>query len=87
MKKKYSKPDILFENFSLSTSVAANCSIKDQNGATLVGPGAIEVLVAGMQKFVIFQNDTQGCSWYEEDGEWNGFCYHNPGEFNMLFVS
>lgn len=87
MKKTYSKPDIVFEDFSLSTSVASNCSIKAPANAPSVGNGAIQITVAGMMTFNIFVNETQGCNWFEEDGEWDGFCYHNPGEFNMLFIS
>lgn len=85
MRKTYSKPDIVFESFSLSTSVALNCETKAPEGEQ-VGHGAVRFYL-GMVPLVVFQNSAQGCIKYEDDGEWNTFCYHNPGEFNSLFVS
>ena len=84
MKKAYSKPEIIFENFSLSTNIAGNCeeiftftretcSIPDENGL-------------GMDLF----NTVAGSSCNIQVGDdtlYNGFCYHVPTENNNLFTS
>lgn len=82
MKKTYSKPDILFEDFSLSVSIAANCEeetnfAKDQCGYRFA-PG-----------MVIFLEGVTGCTTKIEDGSdsYNGICYHNPSDINNLFNS
>ena len=80
MKKTYSKPDIVFESFSLSTSVASNCLIYAPSQ-----PSGIGAIQAGM--FTVFQNSTQGCIVQVTTGVWEGFCYHNPSDFNNLFNS
>jgi hypothetical protein len=82
MKKRYSKPDLVFENFSLSTSIAAPCALRVPDGVERVGQGGI---AAGM--FAVFQNSTQGCNLIVKSGVWDGYCYHNPVEFNNIFVS
>lgn len=80
MKKTYSKPNIVFESFSLCTSIAVGCLI--------VAPGE-KVGTGGVQAgpFVVFQNETQGCVMLIENGYLNGFCYHNPADYNNLYYS
>ena len=84
MKKVYSKPEIVFENFSLTTNIAGDCEeiygffargtcgIPDSNGL-------------GMN---IFNEGTGNCVIQGSDDElYNGFCYHIPTETNNLFNS
>ena len=82
MKKKYEKPMILVENFSLSTTVAGGCEVKTdtQNSGNCgldFGDGTI------------FLTDVAGCMVQVEvdDAGNNGMCYHVPIETNNLFNS
>ena len=80
MKKNYSKPDIIFDSFTLSTNVAADCEFKTPL------PKADE---CGMPYFnyVVFMNEMQGCRKIEPSGVFNTICYHQPSETNNLFNS
>lgn len=86
MKKTYSKPSILIENFTLSTNIAGNCEkpyglheqfacgVPDDNGC-----GEI-----------IFSLDVGSNCTVEGIGDkhiYDGFCYHVPSETNQLFAS
>lgn len=86
MKKAYVKPEIFFEDFSLSSSIAANCEYKvgspTEGVCALVGSGNIRV-------FDIAADGTQ-CEYApglfdQPDDMWDGFCYHVPtSEANMF---
>lgn len=85
MKRKYEKPMVLFEDFSMSTNIAGDCkrivtsSVEnDCVDETLVIPGPFPQ--------VIFLSTVEGCVFDVEDG-YNGFCYHNPTDSNNLFNS
>ena len=86
MKKAYSKPEIVFENFSLTTSIAGNCehiytfardicSIPDENG---LGMNIFSTGVAGTTCVIDGSPDSK---------TYDGFCYHIPTETNNLFTS
>lgn len=82
MKKVYSKPDILFEDFSLSTNIAAGCEeIPLQN--------INECGFKWSKGVYIFTDSVSGCSHkvVDGDGEYNGLCYHNPSSTNNVFYS
>lgn len=82
MKKKYSKPEILFENFSLSVNIAGNCGHDTslQNEAMSCG------LEYGGD--VIFLVDMNGCKdQFDTDDGSSGICYHNPTDTTRLFNS
>lgn len=82
MKKAYSKPDILFENFSLTTSIAGPC----ERNTHLPSQGA-----CGYQwgAYVVFGTGMSGCSLQQSLNQVSpdGFCYHNPTDSNNLFNS
>lgn len=84
MKKKYSKPDIAFESFSLSTSIAGNCEVKtDTKGGGECGypmDGLGILFVVGMNVCNVPITDEQSLNY-------NGFCYHVPMENSSLFNS
>ena len=82
MKKSYSKPDIAFENFSLSTSIAGAC----ERNTHLPSEGACGYEWGG---YVIFVTGMQGCDLEQPLGQPSpdGFCYHNPTDSNNLFNS
>lgn len=83
MKREYTKPIIVFENFSMSTNIAAGCEhITNNHVENVCGyldqrdPTKIRVFMVGIQ----------GCVRTEPDG-YNGVCYHNPSETYNLFNS
>ena len=87
MKKVYSKPEIMFEDFTLSTSIAGGCEHQDvtpttsQTGCGLnFGPDVI--FVAGVC------STAEGVEPYgPDDGVYNGICYHVPGSYGNIFAS
>lgn len=88
MKKSYSKPDIYYEGFSLSTNIAAGCEEKPTNSTQTCG-------VKNGHSF-IFTSATYGCTSVIGDGsltgnlvdsENNGLCYHNPSADYNVFLS
>lgn len=82
MKKAYSKPEIVFENFSLSTNIAAGCEQKNelQSGGTCGHKWG---------KSTIFTEEVTGCKKKVTDGsgDYNGLCYHVPNESYNVFNS
>lgn len=82
MKKTYSKPDVIFDSFSLSTNVAADCAFKTPL------PKADECgLPTGFLNEIIFITEMQGCTRTQGNGQWDTICYHQPTEENNLFNS
>lgn len=83
MKKTYSKPQIMFESFSLSTSIAGDCGVKTD--APAAGTCGMEYGDMG----TIFLTDVAGCSivFGIDDGFFNGICYHVPVQNLNLFNS
>lgn len=82
MKKSYSQPNILFEAFSLCSSVAAGCAKKittQYNGDCAVPYGDKNV----------FTSDVNACEVKVADGSpmFNGLCYHVPIDMNTIFNS
>lgn len=78
MKKQYVKPELYFENFELSTSIAAcenNPGTHAQNVCGITIPG-----VEGK----VFSEDITGCERTGTDGP-NSICYHNTN--GGLFAS
>lgn len=87
MKKAYMKPEILFEDFSLSQSIAAGCEEKtntpsqEQCGFEF-GPYVVFLDTPDSKCTGDGRVDNMG-----GDGEWNGICYHvfaNDGERNLF---
>ncbi len=79
MKKTYVKPQVNFEDFELSASIALNCK-------TQVGPtqGTCAWIVYGRSVFV---KGIEACTTVTQDGDWDGLCYHVPTADNKLFNS
>ena len=85
MKREYTKPDILFESFSLSTNIAGDCEKKtgtpSQGNCPAYLPG---VTVA------VFNDSIRGCIAKPpktDSDEYNGVCYHVPNVDNNLLNS
>ena len=83
MKRVYLKPDIIFESFSLSESLATNCEV------IVDGPssGKCGYAYEGGNGATVFIDSTTGCTVPTPDQVENGFCYHVPIESNSLFNS
>ena len=82
MKKAYSKPEIGFESFALSESIAAGCEERPINFQETCG--------VKYGKQIIFTEEIKDCSRKVMDGqqgEFNGLCYHNPSAAYNVFMS
>lgn len=88
MKKEYSKPDVFFEDFSLSTSIAAGC---EETPDPFVGSGTVTCGVKWAAGIYVFTNAIYGCNRIMIDGQVdegnNGLCYHNPSNNYNVFNS
>ena len=88
MKKAYVKPEIVFESFLLSTSIAGNCESIVGNPSKNVCGIPDENDIPGMNLFI---GTVNGCDIKVAEDEYtdgnNTFCYHNPTEYNNLFNS
>lgn len=87
MKKAYMKPEIMFEDFTLSTNIAGTCEV-DTNiqGMASTSCGldfsGLMVFLDGMGGCTDIKVDNVG-----GDGEFNGICYHVPSGDKNLFNS
>ena len=82
MKKVYMKPEVVFEDFSLSTNIASGCEIKTNTpsqGTCAYGEDT-DFGVA------IFLDSVAACTYHQAEGEFNKICYHTF-ENNNLFNS
>ena len=90
MKKTYTKPDIMFEDFSLSTNISAGCEVR----ANAVEGACGYTIQPWPGKYsVLFIEGNTGCTTkvpasQEYTSNTNDtFCYHNPSEAHNLFSS
>ncbi len=82
MKKPYIKPQIAFESFQLSTSIAASCALLGTNSAQYVCP--VEDPDSG---FMLFAEDiTSPCDTAPMGGN-DSICYDVPLENWNVFSS
>lgn len=74
MKKKYKKPQILFESMRLSTAIAGTC----------------EYILLPDGTFVPEDNKDEGWSFIAEDtcsgGSFEEFCYHYPNDVDVVLL-
>lgn len=81
MKKMYYKPEILFENFVMSTNIAGDCG-------TLINNASYETCAYITRSgHHVFTSNYGVCTTTEDDGDYNGICYHVPVEAEALFNS
>lgn len=88
MKKKYAKPEIIIESFSLCTNIAAGCE------HTNVTPSyAVQGCGYKLGRFdteIVFAQE-MGCNRHElvdDEGYYNNtVCYHVPAQDSNLFTS
>ena len=77
MKKNYNKPQIFYENFGISSSIAACATgvaaTEDTCGYTVAGR-------------TLFTANNTGCEYVTQDGEF-GVCFYIPSSETNLFAS
>lgn len=81
MKKAYSKPEIFFEDFTLTTNIAGTCEHKTNTPSSWqcgVESSGIKVFLEGMTGCEFAVGAAGG------DGEFNGICYHVPYGENLF---
>ena len=78
MKKTYSKPDIVFEDFSLSTNIAAGCDYVPTNQSEGCG-------VQWGHNWIFTSELSCSTPITEGDPDYNGICYHNPTDNNVFY--
>lgn len=83
MRKTYSKPEIMFEDFTLCTSIASGCEIIIPTPIS----GTCGYAYEGGNGDTLFTTNVAGCITKMSDDESNGFCYHIPVQTNNLFNS
>lgn len=79
MKKYYEAPEILFEDFTMSTSIAANCNV-------IVNNPSENLCGYPTRNGVVFTQDIAGCV-YKQPDNYDGVCYHTPTDTTDLFNS
>lgn len=84
MKREYTKPIVVFEDFTLSTNIAGDCEVKT-NLQNKDGCGWVphDRWTLG----VIFASATTGCEITPSDAGYDTLCYHVPSESYNLFNS
>lgn len=84
MKKNYTKPEIVFESFIMSTNIAGDCEIKADNDKNFHSCG---IFFEGQGD--LFSGNWHGCDQKPttDDGWFNGYCYHVPIENKNVFNS
>ena len=86
MKKAYEAPAILFEDFSLSMSIAGNCEAITSNPNQAQNCAYVYEDARG-GSMTVFLEGINGCDYKPQGGIYNGLCYHDPTEANNVFNS
>ena len=82
MKKVYTKPEIMFESFTLSQAIAGDCSVKTHTPNS--GDCAYEIYDEFLGTSYLFTGEVSACKTVEADGEYNGICYHVPYDESLF---
>lgn len=80
MKKSYVKPQVYFENFQLSASIAETCGTPVHTHTM----GACYFEFGPMKLYITEEVCTDSAIEYDKN---NGTCYHNPDSQQSLFAS
>ena len=83
MKKAYTKPAIMFEDFTLSTNIAADC--EHQNVLPSLGQTGCGIDFGNLVVFV--ENVLCSLSVGVDDGKYNTICYNIPAGGENIFTS
>lgn len=81
MKKTYVKPEVYFESFELSTSIATGCEYKTDHAMNQ----CVYDIAGGRNVFV---DENTNCKDVKvPGGSYGSVCYHVPAETSNLFTS
>ena len=85
MKRTYSKPEIMFESFTLSTNIAGDCEriVGNPTKGSCGVPGS----APGINVFTSDMDGANGCTVPNFTDELDGYCYHTPESNYTLFNS
>lgn len=84
MKREYAKPIIVFEDFTLNTSIASGCEAKtDLQAMGSCGWIPNDRWTQGP----IFTDSSTGCAITSSKAGYDTLCYHVPNESYNLFNS
>ena len=89
MKREYSKPQIIFEDFALCQSIAADCSYTTNAVPSFeeVGCG-IDLDPSPKETGDIVFIESISCDFVQQNGDYNRVCYHTFEEgYATLFNS
>ena len=81
MRKIYQKPELYYDNFSLSQSIAAGCE-----GIANFAEGHCSVTLSGPGYDLTLFHDSQICVDSPPNPD-DYLCYHAPTEYNNVFSS
>ena len=81
MKKTYSKPEIMFEDFTLSVNIAGDCEIRTNTPSRNVCSYTVNDEFLGPLNLFI---TGVGACIDKNDGDYNGVCYHVPQGDNLF---
>ena len=86
MRKAYSKPEIMFEDFTLSTNIASGCETIVDN------PSKGSCAISGSGGINVFDGTIPACEYTPgdmgtADDTYDGACYHVPSDSSSLFNS
>ncbi len=82
MKKTYTKPEINFDSFSVSSYFAASVGSCNYQADASIEAGC-GVVIAGR---LLFTSEITGCKYISNDGEY-GACYYVPTGDSNVFIS
>ncbi len=82
MKREYTRPDIIFEDFSLSTGIATNCG-------EIIHTASANQCAMQFGDMMLFVSSVSACLDPVVDGSpnYNGLCYHVPIDSKSIFNS
>lgn len=87
MKKTYSKPEIMFEGFAMSTNIAAGC----ETTSSLPSYNVCGYPTRGGNVFTSEIGGANGCTVTNVTEPYstgnNTFCYHVPDDWHNIFNS
>lgn len=88
MKKVYSKPEIQFEDFTMSTSIAAGCEKivgnPSQGTCGIIGSGGYTIFNSSVGGGCVFTPEDTGNG---AEDVYDGACYHVPNDYSNFFNS
>lgn len=91
MKKAYTKPQLLVEDFALTQTVASGCGTSVYSTSTLGHPNHWGRSTCGWDfgdGMILWVDSESSCSipWGADD-DFNGYCYNNPDGGISIFAS